>query len=464
MEFKCQKECNSLFKLKQLVVLLFIVFCFGCSPIPHYIKKGDTAFKQMDFDAAATYYYNILLIDSSNSIAKDALSKTANLVLANKFSRFGNLVAQNRTEEALQQYQFNQKYFEKVKAVQVNLYWPSMYDGLYEEVKFEFIKKKTDEISNSLSQNKYDQAEALIEQFASIEPVFRNATILRQELLLNAYLNYAKKLDQNKKSFKALELLKTVQSFLKSNQTTDQFLVELILKIRKKLVLFPIEEQVNSGNFAGIFELNFVQALNQIQPDLMQVIAGAQVKNYLPDSIKQTNELNTISKTLKLAGVHLYLQLAINEFKTSILNPKNADSIMGYEAFVQKLPAKDDGFPVSVYRFKPVKYGYVKKCNKIQSRITYRLVDCESQLTITENLIDLSVADSVESFFYSGDLKSLYKEKPVANQMPERNQAFYDQFNLVQTELTPVDELSNQLQQQLIEKCIEDIQIYLKQD
>jgi len=146
------------------------------------------------------------------------------------------------------------------------------------------------------------------------------------------------------------------------------------------------------------------------------------------------------------------------------LNPKNADSIMGYEAFVQKLPAKDDGFPVSVYRFKPVKYGYVKKCNKIQSRITYRLVDCESQLTITENSIDLSVADSVESFFYSGDLKSLYKEKPVANQMPERNQAFYDQFNLVQTELTPVDELSNQLQQQLIEKCIEDIQIYLKQD
>ena len=223
LEFKCPKECNTLFKLKQLVVLFFILFCFGCSPIPKYFKKGDAAYKQMDFDVAATYYYNILLVDSSNAIAKDALSKTANLVLTNKFSRFGNLVAQNRTEEALQQYQFNQKYFEKVKAVQVNLHWPSMYDGLYEEVKFEFIKKKTDEISNNLGQNKYDLAEAIIEQLALIEPIFSNATILRQELLLKAYLNYAKKLDQNNKSFKALELLKTVKTFLKSNQQQINF-------------------------------------------------------------------------------------------------------------------------------------------------------------------------------------------------------------------------------------------------
>jgi hypothetical protein len=418
----------------------------------------------MDFDMAATYYYNILLVDSSNYIAKEALTKTGNLVLSNKFSRFGNLVAQNRTEEALQQYQFNQKYFEKVKAVQVILNWPNMYDGLFEDVKYDFIKLKTGEIGNHISQNKYDQVEAIIEQFASIEAVFANATILRQELLLNAYLNYAKKLDQNKKSFKALELLKLVQSNIKSNEAINQFLRELATKLKQKIALFPIEEQVNSGNFAGIFELNLIKSLNQNQPDLMQVIAGVQLKNCIPDSIKESNELNTISKTLKTAGINLYLQVAINEFKTTILNPKTADSIVGYEAFVQNLPSKQASFPVSVYRFKPVKYGYVKKLNKIESRITYRLVDCTSQLTITENSISQTVSDSIASYFYNGDLNKLYREKPSTNQLPERSPEFYAQFNIVQTELMPISELSIQLQEQLIEKCIEDIQIYLKQD
>ncbi len=450
--------------MKQVAVIFFILFCIGCSPVPDYFKKGDAAYKQMDYDEAATYYYNILLIDSTQSIAKEALTKTANLVLTNKFSRFGNLVAQNRTEEALQQYQFNQKYFNKVKAVQVNLHWPNMYDGLYEEVKYDYIKLKTSEIGSQLSQNKYDQVEVIIEQIALIEPIFRNATILRQELLVNAYLNYAKKLDQNKKSFKALELLKLATSFLKSSQPIEQYSSELANKLKQKLAVFPIEEQVKTDNFASIFELNFLKQFNQIQPQLIEIISGNQLKKIVSDSVKNSNELNLISKSLQMAGVNLYLQIAVNEFKTTILNPKNADSIIGYEAYIQKLTAKEEAFPVSVYRFKPVKYAHLKKLNKIESRITYRLVDCVSQLTITENTISLAAADSLESYFYHGNLNMLYKEKPVSNQLPERNTDFYAQFNLVQTDLIPISELASTLQQHIIDKCLEDIQIYLKQD
>ncbi len=436
----------------------------ACSPVHSYLKKGDACYQQMDYDQAATFYFNILLLDSNHSVAKEALSKTGNLVLISKFSRFGRLISENRNQEAIQQYLNNKRYFEKVKSVHVYLNWPTMYDGLFEDAKFDFVNQTIDELKLSIHQHKYDKAELLMEQVAAFEPVFVNATVTRLATCSDAFAKYAQQLLHQGKSYKAYQIIKKSETFLLSSNLSKTLLAAVLQSLTKRMVVLPIEEQIKSANFAELFSQKMQIELASIQPDIIQLIPANQIERVLADSMRRSNQIEPISKILLKNGIQLFLQIAVNEYKETSVNPSQPDSLIGYLAFIQKSQVNEKPLPVSVIRFKPVKYGSLKKLNQIEARITYRLVDCKSQLTIVENTISLNQSDSFHSYFYNGDLNQLYERLPQNNQIPERNPLFYEQFNLVAKSITELKVIRQELADMFVKRSLEDLAIYLKQD
>ncbi len=437
---------------------------FACSPVNSYLKKGDACYQQMDYDQAATYYYNILLLDSNQVIAKEALTKTGNLVLISKFSRFGHLISENRNQEAIQQYLNNKRYFEKVKSVHVYLNWPSMYDGLFEDAKFDLVSQTLDNLKTDISQHKYDNAEQLIEQIAPFETIFANATITRLATCSDAFAKYAQQLLLQGKAYKAYQIIKKSEAFLPASPFSKSLQETVLQSLLKRIVILPIQEQVKSSGFIKIFSQTLQAQLASIQPDIIQLIPAKQIEGVLADSTRHSNQIEPISQALLKNGIQLYLQVALNEYKETAVNPSQPDSLNGYAAFSQQSQDKEKPLPVAVIRFKPVKFGSLKKLNQIDVRITYRLVDCSSQLPIVENTIALNQVDSFQSYYYNGDLNQLYEQLPQNKQMPERNLAFYEQFNLVGKPLVSLSTMQLELAQKFVDKCLEDLEIYLKQD
>ncbi len=451
--------------MKPIFFLYFLLWSlFACSPIREYQKKGDAFYQQMDYDLAATYYYNILILDSSNVVAKEALTKTGNLVLASKFSRFGNLITQNRNSEAIEQFLNNKRYYEKLKKVQVYLNWPSMYDGLFEDAKFDLITQTMEAVHSNILQNKYDKAELLLEQIAMYENVFASATVTRLRTCTDAFVKYAQQLNQQGKAYKSYQIIKKINSFLPSTPQSNSFLNSLVESLLKRMAILPIEEQVEANELAKMFASKLYKQMGSVQPDIIQLIPSNKVQSILTDSIRQTSAVETISKEMLKQGIQLYLQIAINDYKETSEMPLVPDSLIGFAAYSQQIEDKEKPLSIAVVRFKTVKYASIKKLNQITSRITYRLVDCASQMLIAENSFSLNFADSFNAYYYNGDLSNLYENLPAGNQMPERNTSFHEQFNLVNKSIKTLNVLRDELANEFVKNVIEDIQIYLKQD
>lgn len=125
---------------KILFILSVILLVAGCAS-KRYTKKAVKFEEAGLYEDAAEYYYQAVKKKDSNVDAKLGLRKTGQLTLDRKLSDFTFTYKQADYKKAVYNFLEAEKYYNKVKAVNVDLDFPDYHREYYEEAKGDYLNK-----------------------------------------------------------------------------------------------------------------------------------------------------------------------------------------------------------------------------------------------------------------------------------------------------------------------------------
>ncbi len=436
----------------------------SCDPSKQYLKLGNAAFEQGDMDAAANYYYNILLLKPNHPEAKQALQKSGSFVLQNKFSAFNKYVVEKEDEKAIKQFLSCRKYYVKCQSVGVDLPWANMYEPIYEDLKNEFVSKQYDLGVAHLNNNKYDQAEIVFSKIAEIDSTYKDATVLRLKSIAEPlYLRGQKMLDleQFKEAYRDFEKIVKLDPTYKN---AFNLKAEALKKASVGLGVLPVQNQTRIQGFDTRLYQQIVASLVQYKNPFLQVVDRSSLEGMLREqSLGMSGIIDpeSAAKAGKLIGLKYVLMTAISDLVYEDEGLKK-DSLDAFEAYSEQIPSQiPNGLPQTITRFKKVKYQDQHQKRRLYYRVFYQLVSTQTAQVVASNVLTEEVSDEVHFATYNGNVNALYPELPIAKSMPPKPTAFREQFNQVKRELTSREELTQTVCKKIAKLIGDDLHVYI---
>ncbi len=441
-----------------IVILLFT----ACNPSKQYVKKGDELYAMGLYEDAANYYYNALLANPKNYLAKQALEKAGNLVLTSKISQFGRYIAQNETEQAVYQYRNAQRYFNTVKNVGVELNWPSLYNDVYEDLKSDFVLKLYDKGLAQMQQKKYDLAEKTFSKITELDSNFKDVTVLRTISLLEpmyARGNQLMGIGNYKEAYRNFDKVFVVDPTFKDIAALRNQALE---KARTGVVVVGSAIDKSLANIAQQTQDYLVANLVKIKNPFLQVVDRKFFNQFLQEQeLGMTGIINpeSAAKAGKLAGLKYVLAVRVNDYKVEDL-PLKTDSVVAYEAYTESTP-NPNGTYNYVTRFKKVNYADAYQKRLVSLKVFYELISTETSAVVASDIIDDVKIDEQHVFTYNGSPKNLYPNLPAGNFLPEAPKEWRANFTQLRRRLVSIDELQRNALAEIALRISAEINVYI---
>ncbi len=453
-------------QFKNYLRLFFLVMSFAsCDPSKKFMKEGDRQYELGNNDGAANNYYNALLVKPNKIEAAQGLNKTGNIVLVNKFGEFGKYVVSNDAEKSVRQYLACKKYYEKCKAVGVELDWPTMYDPIYEDIKNDYISKLYDKGLDLMQNNKFDQAEVVFTSISEIDPSYKDATVLRLKSILEPLYQHG---------LKMIEIENFKEAYRDFNKVTNQDLTyknakqlrdEVLAKASVGLGVLPVQNQTRYQGFDVRLYQQLVASLVQSKNPFLKVVDRSSLESMLREQqlgMSGVVDPESAAKAGKLIGLKYVLMTAISDLKYED-EGMIKDSIVAYEAYSETIPPSiPNGLPQTVTRFRKVNYCDTHQKRRLYYRVFYQLVSTQTGQVVESEVINEEASDEIHYATFNGAVKTLYPELPNGNYMPSKPAAFREQFNQVKRELKSREEMIQQVCLQISQKIIAEINLYIE--
>ncbi len=433
-------------KLKIGFVLALLNVLFSCNVYKQYITQADAAMQEKNYNDAAYNYYNVLLLKPLNSKARNGLLLSAQQVLDEKFAKFSQLVLENNLPDAVKQYQYNQLYFNNVKSVGVNIVWPSMYKEVYEDIKDEYITKTHYTALQYITDKKYDKAEELFIQLSGLDSVYKNATVVRMNTVLEPLYQRGLRMiksENYKEAFYSFDKILSFDTLYKNSSKLHE------IAKQKASIYFAIIPTFNQTKIdkedTKIYQVMFSQmALNQNtfikildKPTLEKQLS---MKGLSIVSFENTASAIQAAKEINLKYILLSTLL---DAQIENISPTNEGQI-AYEVFNEKVEKSANGAYQFISRFKKINYTQNYKMRRVLYTVKYQLINIETGETEVNETISEEKKDEQTVATYIGDFKNLYPNLPAGNFMPETPNEWRNKFTETNKNLESIASLGAQ--------------------
>ena len=176
--------------MKQLIkylLLLFLFFFVACTGSKKMVKKAQKLEAVGMYRDASEFYYNGLIRNPSNIDAIIGLKKTGQRVLDDKLEDFYKAYSFEKDKEAVYAYIDAKAYYEKIKAIKVELDYPKHYLDYYNDVREQYLARKYEEAEGLIVEEKYDKAETVFKEILSIDDEYKDALMLSKVAYVEPY-------------------------------------------------------------------------------------------------------------------------------------------------------------------------------------------------------------------------------------------------------------------------------------
>jgi len=452
-------------KLNYFRFFLFfsLIFILSCDSSKTYVLEGDKNLQGGHFDDAANYYYNALLIKKDNKEAKQGLKKAGQSVLDDKFSAFGKLVVENKAQEAVMQYKYNEKYYQNIKAVGVELNWPDMYHEVYEDIRDEYISKIYDQGLALMKLNKYDKAEEAFERIASIDSSYKNVSVLKLQSVLEplyAEGNKQMRLENYKAAYRNFnKLLSYDEGYKDTKKMRDEALQKATVTLGVVLnnsVKYP-------GNEDKMLYEQCMASLVKSPGAFLKIIDRDNVEQLLKEQQQGMSGIIdplTAAKAGKMIGLKYLLLIDPGELKMLDQKPETVKQA-AYEAFDENL-GRMQGTSQFVTRFRKVYYDETTQSHRVNGRVFYQLISIQTGQVLTSDVINSEKKDEQVLAKFNGDPRNLYLALPSGNFMPPADPVWRERFSEVKRELQSFEILYNDLFKEISNNIAIDVKAYVE--
>lgn len=406
---------------KILLFLSIILLVAGCAS-KRFTKKAVKFEEAGLYEDAAEYYYQAVKKKDSNVDAKLGLRKTGQMTLDKKLAEFTASYKQSDYKKAVYNYLGAEKYYNKVKSVNVELDFPEYHKEYYEEAKGDYLNKKYADGVDKLNREDFTAALAVFEEIKGIdanykdvkdlyitakyEPMYRNANqYLETGLYRKAYYTY-ETIIKGSGSYKQSVALKDEAQ----EKGTITVLITDLRYVNKRY-----KETANkiTSDLKG--------ELSSLNNPFLRVIDPAS----LNADIYENGQMNM--QAANLAGIKAVLSGNISEVRT-VNGRLKKDEKRGYIKNVTKTKDKEGNEVEKVSYTKTIYYEY-NKSTSARLTMSFKLVSTEDNSVLVSDQISQSNSDKIHYATYEGDKKKLipgywkYKDRNSSEDVKKDNKS-----------------------------------------
>jgi len=384
---------------KTLLLLSIIMLVAGCAS-KRYTKKAAKFEEAGLYEDAAEYYYQAVKKKDSNVDAKLGLRKNGQLALDRKLADFTSAYKQSDYKKAVYNYLDAEKYYNKIKAVNVDLDFPEYHKEYYAEAKSDYLNKKYADGVDKLNREDFSAALAVLEEMKGIdanykdvkelyiiakyEPMYRDANqYLETELYRKAYYTFE-------------TIIKGAGSYKQSVALKDEAQEKGTITI---LVTDLSYTNHRYRETAGKITSDLKGKLSELNNPFLKIIDPSS----LNVNIYQNGQINM--KAANLAGIKSVLSGSVTSV-SSVNGKLNKSEKRGYLKVVTKTKNKE-GEEVTTVKYHKTTYMEYQQANKANLALNFKLVSTEDNSVMVSDMISNNNSDKIHYATFGGDKKKL---------------------------------------------------------
>jgi hypothetical protein len=386
--------------MKKILLLLTVILLIGGCASKRYTKKAVKFEEAGLYEDAAEYYYQAIKKKDSNVDAKLGLRKNGQLTLDKKLSEFTYAYKQADYKKAVYNYLNAEKYYNKVKLVNVELDFPEYHKEYYEEAKGDYLNKKYADGLDKLNREDFTAALSVFTEIKNIdanykdvkelyitakyEPMYRDANqYLETDLYRKAYYTFVK-------------IIKGAGTYKQSVALKDE--------AQEKGTITILVDDFSYTNYK----------YNQVAQDVTNDIKGHinSLKNpfirlidpsTLEANIFENGQMNM--QAANLAGIKAVLSGKIT--KLTAYNGKLVKTTK--KGYLKEVTVSKNAEGEEVKKVKYIKTSYFEYSqeNRASFEMNFKMISTEDNSIMVSDVIGHSNSDKIHYATYSGDDKKL---------------------------------------------------------
>lgn len=378
--------------------LLFLMS--GCAS-KRYTKKASKFEDAGLYKDASDYYYEAVKRKDSNVEAKLGLRKNGQITLDNKLDNFQEYYNQGNNKQAVYMYLNAEAYYEKIKAVGVELGFPEKYHSYYIESKNNFLGDKYIHGMDLLNREEFSLALSVFTEIKNIDENYKD--IKEKYITAKFEPKYREAIDlidngHYRQAYYTFDyILKNTNDYKQAQAYKDDALEKGTLAILVTEFTFTRKQnQVGANYITSLIGTK----LSELNNPFLKLIdpATLDVAIYKSRGVLDMRAAN-------LAGIHAVLSGEIIEY-VSVKGKLLKTSKKGYIKEVIKLK-NDAGVESESITYHKTEYMEYQAKNKARLNLNYKLVSTSNKEILVTNSFNRNKTDEVHYAIFEGEKEKL---------------------------------------------------------
>ncbi len=394
--------------------LAAVAFASCSGPSSSYSNQGQRLEAEGHHQEAAHFYMQSLRGDMNNVDARLGLRGAGQKVLDQKLGEFWRSHSVEQHKQALASYQDAKAYYDEVNYYNIQLNFPSHYEGFYQESKKAYLDELYEEAQGYLDAGDYDSAEEIFIEMAAIDPKYKDVKTLKRVANLEPLYQQgleAMSLDHWRQAYKAFdEIYQTDKGYKDVAQKRNECKEEAILSVG---VLPFINETSTTGIERDVSGF-VISELAGARGSMLQLVDREHIDKVIEEQKLGLSGLvdeASAARAGELIGVKSVLISEVTSYNEQPLrtNTQNKTAYIPRQVR-QSNPYTGQTFFQTVYD--PVSYQETTSSARAEVTLKYRLISSETGEILTTGTVNMVETEEVRFSKYDGDYRQL---SPTAN-------------------------------------------------
>ena len=386
--------------MKKILLLLSVILLVAGCASKRYTKKAGKFEEAGLYEDAAEYYYQAVKKKDSNVDAKLGLRKNGQLTLDKKLSDFTYAYKRADYKKAVYNYIDAEKYYNKVKSVNVNLNFPEYHKEYYEEAKGDYLNKKYADGIDKLNREDFTAALSVFEEMKGIDANYKDV----KDLYITAkYEPMYRDANQYLETGIYRKAYYTFETIIKGAGTYKQS-VALKDEAQEKGTITVLVTNISYSNYrysksAGTITNDIKGKLSKLNNPFLKIIDPST----LDVNIYENGQMNM--QAANLAGIKAVLSGKITRITLSngklVKNNKK-----GYLKEVTKTK-NEAGEEIKKVKYIKTNYTEYKQENNASFELNFKMVSTEDNSIMVSDIISKYKSDKIHYAVFSGNKSKL---------------------------------------------------------
>ncbi|MEA2105492.1 MAG: hypothetical protein U9P82_02065 [Bacteroidota bacterium] len=446
---------------KTLLLLSAILVIAGCAS-KRYTKKAVKFEEAGLYEDAAEYYYQAVKKKDSNVDAKLGLRKTGQITLDRKLADFTQAYKQTDYKKAVYNYLEAEKYYNKIKLVNVDLDFPDYYKEYYEEAKGDYLNKKYADGVDKLNREDFSAALTVLEEIRTIDDNYKDVNDLYIIAKYEPMYRDANQYLENGIYRKAYYTFETIINGAGNYKQS----VALKNEAQEKGTITVLVSDISYASFkyravSNKLTSEIKSELSRLNNPFLEIIEPSS----LDINLYENGQMNM--QAANLTGINAVLTGVVNNY-TAINGGTIKEEKKGYIKEVTKTK-NAEGKEIEKVKYYKTSYYEYKQNNKATLSMSFKLISTEDNTVLASDVFNKANSDDMHYAEYKGDKNKLipgywrYKDRGSKEDIQHDNKNDINKLqNLLKADknIKSAQELLNELMDQSVKNVTNTIDKY----